>query len=490
MKKMTTRKILIIAVAFALMTALTLAACSPKPFTPVTDPGTGSVEGNGGIAVKYGEWLYYINGYTSDTNAENTYTDVKDAPRVGSVVRMKLADLEQCFEIQSDKNKTSDDIAQYVREHAETVVPRIYYSGNTTTTQFNGLYIFGDRLYITTPNDELTAGGDTQTSQLVLCSYKLDGSDEQRHFVFEDNTTQLCLLEKSGKVVGTYLTGSKLYSLDVAAGQGKEVTFDGTDKAPTAESAYTSPTWDMAGKCVFFIDKLLNICKLDFGADKYTVVVDNPDVKVEEHEGEEHAHVSSEDRTYTINSVNNGEVYYTVAYSKNPSVSNVKLYWADSAGQDKVAFNSTSQSNLRGYKGGKVLYTDTTTNQDGISFYGVTIITAADGSTQSIALVPAYNKNSITIDRLEGDILYYTANSIKYTLDLSAAEQHNGTPYARNLSSAAGWAAPDFFAHNGTQYIITASSSGGLTVAKFDPANPTKTQNSLSVLLTAAPEEE
>ena len=502
MKNTTVKKSVILVVVLALSLMLVLAACAPKAFTPVQLPEQGTVEGNGGVAVKYGEWLYYINGYTSDVNAENTYTDVTNAPRVGSVVRIKLAEIENLFAIQEKDNLLSSEKTEqidaylrgqhedYTEKHgAETVVPKIYYSGNTTSTQFTGLYIFGDRLYITTPNDELTAGGSQQTNQLVLTSYKLDGSDEQRHFVFTDNSVQLCLTEKEGKVIGTYIMNSKLYTLDVAAKSSTEVTVNGTDKAEKAESAFSNPTWDMAGKCVFFIDKTLSICKLDFGNDKYDVIVENPDVKVETHEGEDHSHVTSENATYTINSVNNGEVYYTVAYSKNPSASNVQLFWANSEKQGEVAFNSTTQSNLRGWKEGKIIYTETTTTDSG-SYYGINVITDKEGSKTPL-LIPAYNNSSITIDRLEGDTLYYTANSVKYTLDLVEwqSQRRNGTAYAYNLGSAAGWAIPDFVDNGDIHYIITPSTSGALTVAKFDPANPKKEQASVSLVLKAAPQD-
>ena len=500
MKNTTVKKTLILFAALLLCATLVLAACSKKPFTPVADPGNGEADGNGGIAVKYGEWLYYINGYTSDVSAENTYSDVTGAPRVGSVVRIKLAELDKLFDIQDDKNKTSteksDEIAQYVRDHAETVVPRIYYSGNTTTTQFAGLYIFGDRLYITTPNDELTAGGDKQTSQLVLMSYKLNGSDEQRHFTFTSNSVQICFAEVNGKLVATYLMDSKLCTLDVASGSSSEVTVNGEDKAPKADNVYNSVNWDVAGKCVFFIDKYYGICKLNFGSDKYDVIVPNDSYEIHEHDGE--THVEAGEISYTINSVNNGQVYYTVADSDNSSVSGTVLYYAEQAvtgGNHKVALNTSSLTGLRAWKDGKMVFSKSITS-GGSTYYGIFVTQDADGTQSPVAILnPAYNDSSVTIDRIEGDILYYTANSISYKLNIEKAQQEadtpqTGEPYARSLGSAAGWAAPDFVDNGDTHYVITATSGGVLTVVRFDPNEPNKTQSSVSILLTAQPAEE
>ena len=109
MKNTTVKKSLILVVALVLCLTVALAACSPKQFTPVEAIAGGqTVEGNGGIAVKYGEWLYYINGYTSATDSTNTYTDdVKTTPRVGSVVRIKLAEIDNLLHICAEKTKIS-----------------------------------------------------------------------------------------------------------------------------------------------------------------------------------------------------------------------------------------------------------------------------------------------------------------------------------------------------------------------------------------------
>lgn len=505
------KKSLILLAAILLFATLVFAACSKNDFKPVEMPATATAEGNGGLAVKYGDWLYYVNGYQSDVNAENTYTDVTDAPRVGSVVRIKLSDIEQLFEIQDSTNKTSteksDEIEQYVRDHAETVVPKFYYSGNTTTTQFTGLYIFGNRLYITTPNTDLTSNGDPLTSQLWLTSYKLDGSDEKQHFKFTDNTAQICLVQNGDEVVATYFVGSKLYYLDVDQGESKEVTVNEqtlsdsmkqlyTDSAKAENSITLSATnWDVAGKCVFFVDKLFNICKLNWGAQQYDVIVENTDPdSIHVHSEEDSTHVEAGDISYTINSVNNGQVYYTVSDAKNSDVSGAVLYWAQetsSPDDDHVAGYTDSLSGARGWKDGKVVVTTTDKQKDGTTLYGIAVI---DGTDKHYVLSPEFNDQSVTIDRIEGDILYYTASSVKFTLDLSQAIDEvsvkEGTPYAKSLASVAGWAAPDFVDYGETHYIISTSTTGSLSIVRFDPSNRDKAQTSISLLLRAKAVEE
>ncbi len=498
MKNTTVKKSLILVVALLLCATVVLAACTESAFTPVSIPAAGQVEGNGGIAVKYGEWLYYINGYTSATASVNTYSDeVKDTPRIGSVVRIKLADLQGLFEIQDESNKTSsqktEESEQYIRDHAETVVPKFFYNAvsDSNLAELNGLFIFGNRLYVTTPNDELTPGGDALTSQLVLTSFDLGGGDMQRHFVFTGSSVQIAYKEIDGKLYATYSMDSKLYRLDVKGGVSTEVTINGTDEAEDIDNSYSSITWDLSesGQCVFFIDKMYNICKLGFGSDKYDVVVSNGTAKV--HGDGDHKHIeapdtSSDGVTYTINSVNCGQVYYT----KTQAASDQKIYWAESQNKGGTAFNTTDSS-VRAWKDGKMVYTNPVKDS---SFYGVYILTEVDGSNPETVLVPAANKNAITVDRIVGDTLYYTKDSVKYTLSLTERNQEAGTPYAKNLASAAGWAAPDFVDYTSggetIHFIITTTTSGTLTIAKFDPADPNKTQTSVSILLKAKVEEE
>ena len=496
MKNTAVKKSLILIVVLLLGATMIFAACSESSFTPVTLPAHAEVdaEDNGGIAVKYGEWLYYINGYTSDTSADNSYSDqVKTTPRIGSVVRVKLSAIEELFAINERENLTSSDktkqIADYLRGEngAETVVPRIYYSGNTTTTQFNGLYIFGDRLYITTPNDELTAGGDKQTDQLVLTSYKLDGSDEQRHFVFTDNTVQLVYAQIDSKLYATYVLGGVLYRLDVAAGTSVKVSVNRTDEidevytsAEAIDDVFNSLTWDAAGKCVFFLDKTNSICKLGIGSDKYDVIVKNPDITV--HSGD-NPHIESPEYTYTISSVNNGEVYYTRSDGS-------KIYWADSENGETVALD-TNYSGALGWKQGQLVYTVSITSGSA-TYYKVCISTSASGSEPTIVLKAKYNSNSITLTKIVGNVLYYTSNSVNYKIDLTDIAEGKGTPYANNPSTA-GWAAPDYVDYTTTvndaevtiHYVITTTTTGALNIAKFDPET-VKTGDAVSLLLVAA----
>ena len=498
-KNTTVKKSLILLVAALMCVAVFLAACSEKPFTPVTKPTAGKIDSNGGIAVVYGEWIYYVNGYVSDVNADNTYADVSKAPRVGSVVRIKADKLAEILAINDDDTltsaKKSEKIAQAVRDSAETVVPKIYYTANTTNAELNGLYIFGERLYILTPNEKLTANGDKQTSQSVLMSFALDGSDMQRHFTFANNTIQLWLNETADKkVVATYLDGSELHVLSLGADEKSTVNTPIKNSDGETDSI-SSVKYDAAKECLFFLDGDGSICKLALGSTEKEIIVDNSVA-----EGEDESTV-----TYAISSVNNGFVYFTMSDSNNV-IDSGKLYFVNTSGtknsdgkyvQEEAL--DTKNFTVYGWNGKNVVYTGSSTSSNGnYTGYGIWIVTSQDGKERTNVLLPGWSKDSITINKIVGDTLFFTAGGVTYTKNLStfvgAGAEGNaedlGTPYATSWSTDAsvGWAAPDVVTVGEHTYMFTFS-TGNVAVVEFDAVKKTN-GSSATLTLTAKADED
>ena len=483
-KHTTVKKSLILLVAALLCVAVVLSACGPKTHQAVSIPDKieqEQIESNGGIAVKYGDWIYYVNGYQSSANAENTYVDTTDAPRVGSIVRINAAKVGDAVGISVEDGKTSSvktkEIAELVRENAQIVIPRIYYTANTTTPELNGIWIYNDRIFILTPDDQLTAGGNKQTSQAVLMSYNLGGGDEQRHFTFTSNSAQVWLYKQGDDVMATYLMSSELHVLKVGANEKASVDTLIADE-DAENKTVSSVSFDVNAGSVFYIDVNGSICKLDKGSTTPVVLVKNDSKK-----GDENT------ITYTIKSVCNGCVYYTVADKENPDLNNVKLYYvsADST-EGSVAFDS-ADIDVYGYKDGKVVVVRPSTTNS--SFYGLYLITSADGKESTCLLQPGFNKATITINKIVGDELYYTSNSVTYVKKLNQdvdATVH-GELYASGWSTSAsvGWAAPDIVKVGNVTYMFTLSTNS-VSVVKL---NTEKKNNSspATVLTLTVPDE-
>ena len=504
-KHATVKKSLILLVAALVCVAVFLSACGEKPFTPNFDAPKGlTVESNGGIAVKYGDYVYYVNGYESDPSADNTYVDVNDAPRIGSVLRISIADLKKVLAINEDEDLTNsqktENIADAVRDYAEVVVPKIYYSNNTETARLNGIFIFNDRLYMLTPNDKLTAGGDTQTDQSVLMSFDLNGANPERHFTFTTNTAQVKLYEKDNKVMATYLMSSKLHVLDVAAGKDTQVTND--------DETAGSVKFVEDGNRLFFINADGAICQLVDGETSAQVVVqNNKDWEI----------------AYTISSVVNEYVYYTVTYDNNPDLSGAVLYYAtynetvaqteyetedEYAATRKVAYYDPASisSAWTGWKEDKLVIVQSDTfNND--TYYGIYISYVTKSADDELAveqvrvLQEGFNDSSITINKIVGDTLYYTAGNVTYVKDLSkfvengaivenkTESQSFGTPYAASLSTTTtGWALSDIVTvtetvdgETVTHTYMFSLSSNSVSVVEF---NSEKKTNSTAAALT------
>ncbi len=461
--KKSIKKTLILLVAVLACTIMVFSACNPTgKFTPVTKPESATAEGNGGIAVRYGDYIYYVNGYQSSYSSSNSYnSDI----RTGSIVRIKIADLEKIININvqdSTSSKLTDAITKVVAGKpeeitnealrnvvdgiggAETVVPNFYYTGNTSNTSLNGIYIFNDRIYITTPNNELDANGNILNSQLVLASYDLGGGDMQRHFVFDTNSPVLKLSQIGDKVCATYVLDSKLCTFTLTNSVVKESTV-------ICEDITSS---QFSGDYVYFLDKDGSICQYEIGKTEHSVLVKN---EVEEgHEGHSHAN------SYTIKSVNNEYVYYTASQD---TIS--KLYFATSEKNGVALY--TIPSSFFGW-GEKVVYT-AQPEEAPVSMYGIWCA-SGDGSDKTQVLDPSQYGSAITLNKLEGDTLYYTTNSVSYKLDLSA-ENAQPVAYAYSLStSATGWSVPDVLSFDFGGKTITyvfSLSSGSVSVVKFNP---------------------
>ena len=490
-KHTTVKKSLILLVAVLLCMSVLLAACSEKPHPTVDIPAKSTVESNGGVAVKYGDWIYYVNGYQSSVSADNTYVDTTDSPRVGSVVRIEASKIELAL-AEYDKDQTSTArtkaIADIVRSNAQIVVPRIYYSGNTTSPELNGIWIFNDRIYLLTPNDKLTANGAARTSEAVLMSYDLGGGSEQRHFTFTSNAAQVWLYQNGNDIMATYLMNSELHVLKVGATESASVdTLIADDEDNTTVSSVNFDVSENSlGQGVYFLDSDGSICKLAKGATAKEVLVSNATANDEE-----------STITYTISSVSNGFVYFTKSDSDNSSVSGTVLYYTSSndkvseGGDLKVALNTSSVTTF-GWKENKVVTIRQTTS----GYYGLFLIENADGSDPICLLLPGYNEDSITIWKIDGNDLYYTAGGVTYKKNLSEFVGDNPTGKSSQLgeaysvttmnSASVGWALPDIVTVGEHTYVFTLS-SGSVTVVEFDAV---KKSNGSSVTLTLVADED
>lgn len=465
------KKSALLLVVALLLVSVVFAACQPTgKFTPVEAPAAGKlVSGNGGSVVRYDDYFYYVNGYQGTASAPNGYDD---QIRVGQIVRIKVENIETMLKVyDSDLSSTkiNERIAELVEEHVEIVVPYFYYSSNTAVTDLTGIYIFKtegvERLYITTPCQDKTANGASMTEKLTLMSFKLDGSDPQTHYTFPSNAMQIMLSVKNDVVYATYVNSSVIGCINVKTGAN---VLTEVEEITGAKFSKTD-----ADNYVFFTDKDGAICRYTAGADKHEVLVANED---------------NEKITYTIKSVNKDTVYYTVANTDESYKDNLTLFYTNSTVTDHVVALQGLPSGTYYCWNGKVVYVKKDNKSANKTLYSLVIVSgnANTAETNVTILDKEDNAQSITFVKLEGDVLFYTKNSVTYFIDLAQAfdarvADANATVtenvFGYNMSTTAtGWATPDTIG----EYTFTLSSSS-VTVTKFDAATQT---NSKSVNIT------
>lgn len=183
------RKILI-SVAIMLLAALlvtALAACnkSYKQDALPNSPGAdAAVASNGGIAVKAGDYLYFINGYAGQ-DADNEFEMVVK----GAIMRAPI------------ENGVPN------RDKVETVVPKNVYNSQADS----GLVIKNGYIYFTTPNDENDSDGNPKTSEMILMRSTLDGSYIETIAEFDDYS--ITYMVSDNYIV--YKKGSELRVIDL-----------------------------------------------------------------------------------------------------------------------------------------------------------------------------------------------------------------------------------------------------------------------------------
>ncbi|MGN1104159.1 MAG: hypothetical protein ACI4QI_04710, partial [Candidatus Coproplasma sp.] len=193
------------------------------------DTATSAVAGtNGGFVVETNEYAYFINGKSTNTQANDFGSVVK-----GSVQRIKKSDL-------AANNYTN----------TTTIVPSVMYSGCYDA----GLYIYNGYLYYTTPSTQVNTSGEVLNSRLDFKRTKLDGTDTTNGYIWqsEDNTVDYRYVEVDGVVYILYAisedlfgsTKTKIHSVNCETGEDMLLAY--------GVSAYSFDTEDPENPYVYY----------------------------------------------------------------------------------------------------------------------------------------------------------------------------------------------------------------------------------------------
>lgn len=148
------------------LTVLVLASCSNIHLSTMPNT-TDTVYGNGGVSVTKGDYIYFVNSYTSYSGLAKGDNDTGKVT-VGAIYRTKL-----------DNGKITTDANNNVT-NCELVVSKI------AGYEFTNLHIFDDYIYYATPNMDYAKDGTINTTAVDFCRTKLDGTDTQIIYTAKD----------------------------------------------------------------------------------------------------------------------------------------------------------------------------------------------------------------------------------------------------------------------------------------------------------------
>lgn len=470
MSKKLLKKLSVLVVALVLCTATLLTACNnAEEYTPnLTMPTSKEVASNGGNAVICGEYIYFVNGYQNNNTVGNAYT--KPAA-LGNIVRIKKADIDEVFSgsiVNKDgatATTINKDVAAMVREKAELVTTDVVFSGITATatdTNVAGLYIFGDYIYYTTPSQHLATDGTKLNHELVLKRIKLDGTDAKELAIFDCADGKIQLVEKDGVVWALCIDGTVFTAINTQTGAENVIS----------ESVSTSY---FEGDSVYYMD--------DGKITAYTVGGEAKALKVEPATEEENVTY-----TYTIKSVCNGYVYYTYTASPSEFEINKVYYTTADDNVNGIAYESTTDaSSLYFYKTSAIRVLSATAQ--GTNIYGIQVLDS-QGNVTATLVDEKQNSKAITINKIDGNYLVYTIDSVMYKKNLdNTAEEATAVAYSLG-TTASGWSLPDMVG----EYVFTISGTA-VNVVRFDAekkVNQKLTGGStitINVMLTAEAED-
>lgn len=461
------KTLIFIVMAVMMACVFAFAACNTTGnFVYPAAPAEGAVSGNGGLSVVYGEYLYYVNGNQTTASSTNKYTgEVK----TGDIVRIKLSDLEAVLALNDDTSIASADLSEEIQkavyEKAEVVVPMFYYSGNTTETNVNGLFIYGNKLYFTSPNNALSAGGNVLSDQLSVYSCDLDGRNLVNLYAMEGNTFLNAIYEVDGKVYLLYVdTGLMMVDLSADKREAKEIS-----------KTATGAKFDTASKSVAYVNDDGKVCTYTAGAEAEVVLQDN---------------ANKDTITYTITQHNNGYVYFTKADSED-KVSDFGVFAVKQGSEAVRIYNVTKDSSGTAITylcyNEQVILTGKTFNSSPAAYQ--LYLTSGDGSVKDYLLEHNTNDKEITLSRVEGNTLYYTRDGKMYSMDLSSTSGYTAVELSTTITPN-GWAPVDTVVNGSNTYFLTFDSNNAILCYQYKEVDGEKKAVSTDITVIVPAEED
>ena len=336
------RKILtaLLTLVLVVLTAFSLTACSPDDWKGTSMKEWGDVISTGGVITETDNYIYFINGITTSSGDNSFGTPVK-----GSLMVADKSDLSK----------------------SEIVVPKLFTSRDYSA----GYYVYGSGaetyVYYGTPCTEKNSSGAVANDQMTFMRTRLDGLKSDTYFTLPSLEVEYRIVENAGKVYIVY------YDTEDSALKCYDTTNKSTSVIAKTES-------NVAGKFTSlnsfkfvdngYLDQATLIYTVDVFSEDYNPIKAEKDdyTRPKESYNKVFTYKAGEGRafdnetagtvvldgktnelTYTLNYVKDGNVYYTqkdVYANEKSFASKVGEIADDSKQEDLANISLATASNL------------------------------------------------------------------------------------------------------------------------------------------------
>lgn len=322
--------------AFALTIPMALSGCQADSFANVTlarQDTTYAVESQGGNSVSYGNYVYFINGYrgyADEDGKQNLYGNVVKgglyrAELNGSKVAYKdmygtevdgvysfaptldqEAGLEFKYSIGKDYDENDINVVDVTPVANKTVGTDGYTNG--------GLFIYDDYIFYASPNNEMNNVGTVQVTRTDFYMQNLSGGKPKKIYTAAagtnaaayafykfGNSVYLNVFE-SPNIVSVKITGTKVEERRVLCEDATSVLF------PTRDTYYKGIDNNTPADFIYYVRAANSADNEDHIRSGTVIECMRPD-------GSEHFLVRSSQNTLTLESADDGMLFYREAVS-------------------------------------------------------------------------------------------------------------------------------------------------------------------------------
>lgn len=219
----------IIAVILGLILCLSMTACGGDNYSAVQVNGkqdtSYAVLGNGGNAVQYGNYIYFINGYRGYTDSDAT-ANVWGNVIKGGLYRAELKGdkvdgmpFNGFDAVGGNDAFTTRKVLGLDQNAVDEIDVQAIAPKTVGTSGFagGGIFIFDDYVYYASPNNQKDKSGTVQTGKTDFFRTALDGSKTQKLFTTDADTSSspYGFYKYGGNMYVVVLDGTSLKSIKV-----------------------------------------------------------------------------------------------------------------------------------------------------------------------------------------------------------------------------------------------------------------------------------